>query len=1216
MNLNITKCKEICGDAIMNVKRGNLDKDIFERQNHYSIRKLTVGTASVLLSSFFVLTNSGMVKAETTGTNGAQTTNQVNGQAVSTSNASTFTAGDNGSQAIDQLAKSNDVTLKRGDNSSRPVSIIAGANKDDEITVEVPYIFDSTSDRSVDNKFTVDASTQKVDKPDFETNKNLQNTTYTYKVNQDSSLTFNLNLTPNVTDSSLLPEDQEYDVVVKRNGQEIQRVKYRPEQASEFTKAEVAVDHNQTSNLVPNEKYPVSVLVENNGAADGDQALYSGNIQIDVPDGFLADLNNGLGLVNGEVVGDTSNSFNTNIDRIGFTSFTQAAAGQPIMINFDKIAKKNLNNAQINFFGSYTKDLEAKDNNFAVTIKYYATNEAGDRPKKDDQVFDSGEKNINLPVSDNKSAKMDVAYGFDTDKTMLDQVKADGSRKSDDPRLNYDHSQSIIAYNNGNVAQTNVSFHLDLEPGTVLAKLSNYNEPNRYGIILNSSSENKLKQVVATLTDGSQVVLATGPAGGFDRKVAIDSNAIAKGVKADGSNIKSIDIAYENIQAGTRVEAKYSNSSILDKKVNDQANYNLSAKSDQFKQALALMPYVLTVKDPDSRVIDFSGATFNDFRQGSYQATDPNGNTAKINYLLQNVISGQLNEPSSYLITIPKGFSVDPSEIAIKQGWDSTPVKDATLTDLGKIGKNGEQMFKVDLPITPYWGIPVWVGGKGSAPMTLTADKNVLPAAYNYDVRDQGLNGQELIYKLEDDNHPSDKTKEVTLADGKTYRVQSMTYGYTFGHEVVPNYYFTSASEYGKDNRIKGMDGQYKTDSPVDSPVNPDEYATNYFNYFDPQGRVAGDTGTIGLANVLTDNGKSDFSYNVINLPDSNSGVTLALTGQGTDHVSVTGTGNGKLLFSTSRYNGDDDYSKFVSADQITDWSSVKAILLQSDQLNPSATASAELEYKVVGMKKGLETASVVLPEFFWGNHANSSSDASLKPHMRGNLHLFVQRYVSVTTKWVNDDDNSELSPSTTQHVKAGDQYLTQGLSQLPKNLVLDHVDGQDSGVTTGNDLEVVYHYKTKKTPVTPSVDPDPNTGRTTTPVTPSVDPDPNTGQPTTPAQEPEEPNSEDTKKLVISQTPETDTNSAQDSDSETTTTTAEHLSYKPQKQAKKKGAVTQTKEHQTLKLKTTPKEVVAKSSASQLPQTGQKNNGLALFGLFASLAGLLGLSITRKKRD
>ena len=1189
MNLNITKCKEICGDVIMNVKRRNLDKDVFERQNHYSIRKLTVGTASVLLSSFFVLTNSGMVKADTSAQATTVPANAQNAQAEPTSKASNITAGDNGSQAIDQLAKSQDVTLKRGDNSSRPVSIITGANKGDEITVEVPYIFDSTSDRSVDNKFTVDASTQKVDNPDFKTNKNLQNTTYTYRVNQDSSLTFNLKLTPNVTDSSLLPEGQKYDVIVKRNGKPIQTVTYRPEQASEFTKAEVAVDHNQTSNLVPNEKYPVSVLVENNGAADGDQALYSGNIKIDVPDGFLADLNNGLGLVNGEVVGDTGNSFNTNINRNGFTSFTQAAAGQPIMINFDKIAKKNLNDAQINFFGLYTKDLDAKDNNFAVTIKYYATNENGDRPKRADQVFASGEKKINLPVSDNKSAQMDVAYGSDTDKTMLDQVNADG-RKSDDPYLNYDHSQSIIAYNNGNVAQTNVSLHLDLEPGTVLAKLSNYNEPNRYGLILNSSSENKLKQVIATLTDGSQVVLATGPAGGFDRKVAIDSNAIAKGVKADGSNIKSIDIAYENVQAGTRVEAKYSNSSILDKKVNDQANYKLTAKSDQFNKALA--PRVLTVEDPVSRDIQFSGATQN-FGRGTYQATDQKGGTAEINYLLRNVIEYALNEKSSYLITIPKGFSVDPSEIAIKKGGPGT-LTGAELIDLGKIGKNGEQMFRVDLPITPGWGFPVWIGGKGElgTPMILHADKNILPAAYNYDVPNQGLNGQELIFKLEDSKHPSDKTKtkEITLADGKTYRVQSMIYGYPIGPEKVPNYYFTSASEYGKGNRIKGMDGQYKTDN---------EYGAT--NNFDPQGRVAGDTGTIGLANVLTDNGKSSFSYNVINLPDLALGddVTLALTGQGIDHVSVTGNGNGKLLFSTSRYNSKDDYSKFVSADQITDWSSVKAILLQSDQLNPSATASAELEYKVVGMRKGLETAAVDLPEFFWGNHANSSSDASLDLHMSGNLHLFVQRYVSVTTKWVNDDDNSELSPAVTKLFKAGDPYLTQGLSQLPENLVLDHVDGQVSGVTAGSDLEVVYHYKTKKTPVTPSVDPDPNTG-----------------QPTTPAQEPEEPNSEDTKKLVISQTPETDTNSAQDSDSETTTTTAEHLSYKPQKQAKKKGAVTQTKEHQTLKLKTTPKEVVAKSSASQLPQTGQKNNGLALFGLFASLAGLLGLSITRKKRD
>ena len=1161
----------------MNKKKFLPSQNLAEKQNHYGIRKLSIGAASVLLGSFFLLTSNDIVKAditdqtvltnknETTGSqsedktvesndvvtekpvtepvsttkaktevpvepetskeNSTEATKDADSSAVTPNNEenanveskinavatsateekkprvrvkrATSTPSENVAEVIDENAKSNEVTLTHSDNSSRVVSIITNTDKNDVITVEVPYIFTPTTDRSVDGKFSITSDTEKVDKPGFVTDKNFQNTTYTYKINQDGSLTFGLNLDPTVNDWSFLPEGTEFYVTVKKNGQEIQRLKYTIGAPAEFTKSEVVMDQNQTENLVPNEKYPVGIVLQNDGYSDGTQ--FSGTITLDVPDGFVIDLDSvghALGLNKSKGAGDLERSFRTHFTASELFNVTQAGPGKQVIFEFHNVNKASLNDAQIGFFGYYEHALEAKDNNFKVTVKYHATDANNDRANGEDQIFTGEVKNINLAVSDQKNANIEVSYIVNpnkkdqVDEIFRDKVTENGTHDSDNPYLDYKNERVVQAYNNGNVAQTNVNLHLDIEPGTVLARLLDRYGNKSYGINLRTTSENHLSSIVVTLTGGRKINLGIPKvqAGQFETQVKVTQAEIDQGLAADGSNIKAIDIAYDNIVAGTKVMASFSNDAILDKNVDEKATYKLSVKSDQGSKTVA--PLVLTVKDPANTSISFTGVV-KDFENKSYQPTDnqptdnkTGGNQANITYVLQNATS-QISDPSSYLITVPKGFDISLDDLGAKQYiWQSGPsdlIKEGKvkITDLGKIGLNGEHLFRVDVSFTPSFGRPVYIGlVNPDRPLTITADKNELPSSYDYGLQEVrpgvyegGLNGQELVYKLDDTNHHNKNAKEVSFADGSKYQVLSMIYG--LDGQKTPKYFFTSASEFGKDNRIKGMDDNYQTDNENDP-----EYAKNNF---DNHG-ISGNEGTLALVNVLTDRGTSDFSYNVINLPDVKLGdkITLQLTGKGTKKVNVSGQGNGQLLFSTKRFevkeNGEEkNYKDFVTADRITDWSQVKAVLLKSGQLKsyasePYVSATAELGYKIVGMKDRLETAKVPIEEIFWGNHKTSTGTTSLNSYQTGHLNLFVQRYVDVTTKWVDDDNNKQPLRDGDGHevyvkaFKAWDTYTTNGIAAtyLPKHIIFKNVENP-IGKTGAQDITITYHYQHEK---------------------------------------------------------------------------------------------------------------------------------------------------------
>ncbi len=970
-------------------------------------------------------------------------------------------------QVIENNTQSQAVTLDHGDNETRSISIMVPAVAGDTVTVTVPYIFTASTGSSINGElYNVDRETSPVADPGYVTNKASQNTTFTYNINTTASMIFNLRLVPTVSDWSFLTPGSKFQVVVKKNGDDIGEITYTIGQPAEITTVNLNFDQNQTAEngLVKDQKYVLGVNLANNGQKDGDN--FAGTVTLNVPKGFLADTTSigyAYGLTDKTVVGDTASDFATLANGKNVT-IKQAAAGEPVVIDFNN-AKTDLLKGSLLLFGTYTTELAASDNNFDATVAYYSINTAGERAK--DMIQQAvGTKQLNLAVATKVNNSWGAQFKKKDGEIYTDNGQADGEHQSDDTKLDYNDNGSLIrsieVYNNGNVAQENVLIHLDIEPGTIM----NGGE-GEYALAITSSSENQPSGLTrATLTDGRTVDLQMGnfvTSNVNSIVVAIDDKAISAGVAKDGSNIKALDIGYKNIEAGTKVKINFSNNAILEKgttkKVNDTAEYSYTVTSDKGQELTGKMS--LNIKAPNPSKNQFTGNILN-FNNTSYQPTsEDGGNIATITYQIRNIV--QYNDiPSSYFIAIPQGFDLeDASQLHVYKHGGAL-YEAAVVEDLGYIGINGERMFKISLPETPWYRTPVLINGTSyTTPLQIVANKNQLPLSYAYPE-----NGMSLFMELNENDQVSAPTNgfanisEVTLRDGKTYKVRSTNLGYYKTPNEV-SYSFTYPSTYGQMNGIKAADaGKYT-----------EETGTTKLAYSSSK-ELANSKGTIRLANVLTDKGISEYSYNVINLPSIANGdnATIVLTGEGVDKVTTTGTGNGQLLFAYTPFVGDQVTEAalvdFVTADQVTDWSKVKAVVLKSDKLDPSAIAMAELGFKITGIKDGSSVVDVTLQDHFTGEHENSTGVGGIY-NVAPTYKLEIQRYVDVTTRWI-DTDGNELQAPDVQSIMSGATYVTTGITRPHYKFV--KVEGQPAGVTAGQDIVVTYIYEADKEIETQSV--------------------------------------------------------------------------------------------------------------------------------------------------
>lgn len=904
------------------------------------------------------------------------------------------------------------MTLSHGQaQGQRVVHVTTDATSGDTFTIEVPYIFTATNNASGD-LFSTETKLTPINDPAFISSKPLFNTTFIYHIkNVNGNISFNINLLSQLRDWALLEPGQVFKLTVARNNQQVGDITYTIGPAPVISDITIGFDHNQSNNLLPNQTYMVGIGVPNDGLNDGDN--FTGTIRVDVPDGFVFDPSRSNGVVTGSNVGDDIGMFNT-LGSMKDITISQEATGKPIIIEYNR-TKSELNKGFVLLYGHYTKNISANQNTFTATVTATTTNTDGDKANYDGSIQTiTRSRNIDMPVEAPTRNSLDSSFAIGDDNIYRDHVNQDGSHQSDDPKLTYGPQRRIEIINNGNQTQQDVTTHIDLEPGTVLVKLSN----GKYGLLLNSSAINKPKSIVATLNDGRKVNIPISISTFNDGRsigyaAPITSDLIDSGINADGTNITSLDVTYASLEPGTKLEISFDNNGLIsDKKPGENATYSYTVTSANGASHNGMQS--ISIADPKGFQYQFTG--WINFSGGDYQPNSENGgNLAKVSYTLQH--ANYSDEESSYLIEIPRGFTVNPDDLHLFK--DGKEVENGKIEYLGTVGEHGEQTFVTSIPFMPYYGSPVFVKDANGQDLTMTATPNQAPANYSYDPALVDTNP--LIAEIVTDENkfiPVSFQAFHTITRGKyTFTILNMP---GFGPNWV-KYSFSYASTYSSFDSIRS-NGDYV--QAGDSLTNPPK-----LNYIQ-NGQVDNTSGSFKLNTYLSDLGQSDYSYNLVNLPDVTLGdnATISLTGPGTISENKNGE-NVQLLYSTKHINKtealtEDNFKDFVTADKVT------------------------------GMKDGETNTNVIFNTNFTGLH-------NAITHSNPQLALNIQRYINVTTKWIDDDTGQELAPSTIQMVRSGDTYQTVAKpADLNLNYHLERIEGDQYGIAGANSLTVIYHYK------------------------------------------------------------------------------------------------------------------------------------------------------------
>lgn len=1097
------------------------NQKFMQQHQRFGIRKLTIGVASMILGTTFVLgsqnakadpdvnagqgasdqssqiaTNSSpasnQVTLHTSPTstpanteNGSQTNNgsvtvpisNLNGSGVDPSQIGTNLAGPHSETTLTDV--SGNTTLAHGPSQTHQLLFTIDAKRGDNVTITVPSIFTPTPDQIrgiVDVSSTTNAD---------------HSTTLTYRMSSTdtSSQTVYIGLTPTTDTWDLLPANTTYSVVVRKNGDEVARVDYHYGEPAEITDAPIRLDPHQAANgnLVQGQKYAVALKLPNTGVNDGDN--FRGTATITVPAGFQLDSNGAYGFV------DDGNYGNVDTTAVEGLTISQAGgAGTPIIINFDN-SKQQLNSQNIVFWGTYTQPLTASQNNFQATVQYQTHH--GSQLESATHNYAGRVQAMNLPVSNVQQSKLDVVTVMDSKIATDNATDPNGNHQSDDTdNWNYPTAWVLQLNNTGNVAQTNVKLNIQVEPGTIF---------NYRSIPFVTTGENEGVTVDATLTDGTVLhILPHHNAGANSNgdSASLNSDATA----TDGSNIRSLQITLDKINPGSSVYINLTKvgailSKATTKKVNDHAHYSYSLTSDQNVITNGSEDPVIVAPTPKEHNVQFVGNSTG-FINGSYDK-DSTGSTALMNsghiYYTLGHNQEKDDRKSSYLIVIPAGFHVE-SDDDVNVFYNGQNIRNATgaktakVTPLGAIGPAGEYVYRVDLSFTPGESPTAIVEKSDNEQLPLVINDGQGPASYNYTQHSGLMNGNGfssgypdhigLLMEINSNNDlvpflggqvtslkPSSHETPITLG-GISYNVMPEN---ILAHQIIGTWDYTDAQYSFVEPNVYGSRSGVRNDAEA-SYHNPNSLTKAEFEYSDHANGVPNvneTTGHLNLTTLLTDGGTSSYSYNVINLPATTNGdpVTFSLTGPGT----IVGNGStSQLLYSTTPLTKTSnltaaDLSNYVPASSITDWSSVRSVLLQSGTLNNNSVVNAYLPFRVAGMQAGLrETSSAAdlgLQNIFTGDHTSTVLNSGLMP-----LPIHVTRYVTVTTHWLRQNDDgttTDIQSANTQNYKAGDAYTTSALpaDQVPTGYSLVATPDNASGNTDASDIVVNYVYAKTPTP-------------------------------------------------------------------------------------------------------------------------------------------------------
>lgn len=1141
-----------------------LDQRNANKQQRFGLRKLSIGVASVLLGTTFFLGATTDVHAATIANQGQEETTNVKSTDGNSANLRTSTtltkqgsqASNNTNNRNDQTNTTTSETITTSDSPASQTASKSSVNNQDKVTQAInissasknqstvasllPSLRETTSGTTItDNGKTevnltrgnyqnnrqlvfnvygksgdiVTVTVPKIFTPSADQDKahgvtvkesrnNDGSAVFTYSFTNAANRSFGLNivLQTAIQDWDLPNAGDKYYVTVNQNGSSMARITYiigktnpstgtstgqATKEDTEIIDAIVKVDPNEHGNLVQGQKYAFGLQLPNTGNKDKDN--YKGTLKIDVPDGFELDQNGAYGLTYASDFG--------KIDAVypqGLQISQNGGAGTPITISFDN-GKSYLNDNYILFWGTYTKNLDADNNKFIVNPFDYQTENNGELSAI--KHFDGKTRDINLSVTDAERSSVKTAFNV-PEKIGTDNGTANGTHQYEDVNnWKYpDGSTSISILNDGNIVQNNVKVHLDVEPGTIFTGK---------GINFNMTGENAGIRVIATLKDDSRIVLVDHniqPVNSNGDSASIDKDTNAK----DGSNIKSLDVVLDKIQAGSQVNITFNNgtsailSSATNKKVGDKANYSYTINSDQLsvsqfgsKQSEIVAPDKVTFQ---LNLTGHSGGFIN----GTYDKNSISStglmNRGRIAYIIAHNKEDD-SRPSSYFIVIPAGFHVEDATNNLRLFYKGKVLSSdrGTIRLLPERGPEGEYVYRVDLSFTPGQegaGYPVYVQKDNNQNVPLTINDDQGPASYNYIQHQAGNNeqghptGVALLMEINtgnDDLKPVDGFQATSLGNedkaftigGKTYSVMPESMGW----HVISNNGFSDAKYTFFGPSIYGADSGVRNNASHDYQ-DPEHTGITEFQYGTKVPTPLMQSGQLRLSNLLTEAGNSKYSYNIINIPNgsdvdftlSNGNITIGSSDN-------TSTNNSELWYSTNIFTDTAQLNHdltdtemenlgFVKASAVRDWSKIKSVLLKTGPLTKETIVNAYVPFKITGMRSELKTANVQLQNLFQGEHNNSN--VSDNP----TLNLHVIRYVSVTTKWVKKTTattpESDIKPAVTSNpLTAGSSYSTSPLAtaEIPDGYQLVETPSNANGTVNTSDIIVKYIYVKKEGP-------------------------------------------------------------------------------------------------------------------------------------------------------
>lgn len=218
----------------------------------------------------------------------------------------------------------------------------------------------------------------------------------------------------------------------------------------------------------------------------------------------------------------------------------------------------------------------------------------------------------------------------------------------------------------------------------------------------------------------------------------------------------------------------------------------------------------------DAHLPDFTGdAVFGNLNTSNKEFVSGNGinytststNLPTLSVRLSTSGTSTVNNPQ-FIVMIPKGFTSSTS------GFDLIPAnpgnyfngtfngsntnKDYSIQDLGKIGPNGEQLFKVTLNFNPSWDPANNFGGQFKLSFDPTAPKKY----YSYDP-----SGAPIVSELADDANPSatgDSNHYTFTAAGQNINVVKSSYyqGIQYGIDTTAIPEFTGTANFDANGKI------------------------------------------------------------------------------------------------------------------------------------------------------------------------------------------------------------------------------------------------------------------------------------------------------------------------------------------------------------------------------------------------------------------------------